>query len=91
MLNSEQHLFHSFIATTTKINNVWIMPQKKRLCIHLSPCYFHARNKEQASGPAISAGPQRLKQVLQFGSIANVLVLINFKGGEINLLNVHLL
>lgn len=49
IFSSERHLFHSFRATTTKINNVWIMSQKKRCCIHLSPCHLHVRNKEQTS------------------------------------------
>lgn len=47
IFSSERHLFHSFRATTTKINSVWIMSQKERCCIHLSPCHLHVRKKEQ--------------------------------------------
>lgn len=49
IFSSEQHLFHSFRATTTKINNVWIMSQKERCCIHPSLCHLHVRSKEPAS------------------------------------------
>lgn len=49
IFSSERHLFHSFRATTTKINNVWIMSRKERCCIHLCPCHLHVRNKEQTS------------------------------------------